>query len=132
MNTREERNLSVRLAILLLLQKGEISLTEIEALPLVRTAREAEEVAELVGKILQIDRITRKKSDSPIARWEEVLVLKESVGGPSERISLNPLEPEEAIRAALQVKSKPSEQKKASRSTFPEHKTFSFSTLQSY
>ncbi len=68
--------LSFRLAAWLLLNKQEVSFSELEALPTVKDERDVEEIMEFLTSHFNVEKITRKKASWPMLSWETIVKLK--------------------------------------------------------
>ncbi len=68
--------ISTRLAALLLMQDGEIALSDIEALPFVETRERAICVAASLAQSFDVEIYQRRKPTSGSDSWEDVIRLK--------------------------------------------------------
>ena len=73
----EWHTINTKLAALLLLQEGEITLDDIEALPFVETPEEAAVIAFTLVRSLDAERYQRKRLEAGLSFWEDVVRLKE-------------------------------------------------------
>ncbi|HKZ50963.1 MAG TPA: hypothetical protein VJ256_04310 [Dehalococcoidia bacterium] len=69
--------LSTKIAALLLLHEGEITLTDIEALPLVESQAMAAAIAMRLVEAFSAERSQRKRSKGDISFWEDVIRLRQ-------------------------------------------------------
>ena len=76
MDTIDTYNLILKVASALLIQNREISVDEIRAFPFVDT-ESVEIIKQTLLSLFDADIHQRKKSDSVIPQWEEVVVLRE-------------------------------------------------------
>lgn len=68
--------ISSRIAGAILLHKGEITLTEISALPFVEDHQTAQEIAAILFRLFDVEKHQRKTSEYDVSFWEEVIKLK--------------------------------------------------------
>lgn len=70
--------LSFRLAAWLLIQKKEISFSELEALPTVKDERDVHEIINFLTTNFDAEKITQKTASWPMLSWETVVKLRNS------------------------------------------------------
>ncbi len=83
-------DMRLRLAAALLIQDGEVSMDQIEALPCVEERGIAELLAQELMRRLGADRFQRRVEGRGITTWEDVLRLTEQdrvAGSPNERVN---------------------------------------------
>jgi hypothetical protein len=68
---------AVRMVTGILKSRGEISIADIEAIPLVLSSNDVSEVLRKVSETLSIELDQRKVESTPILRWERVVRLRE-------------------------------------------------------
>lgn len=79
-------DLATKLAAALLLRRGEITISDIEALPLVQDEREAMEIAERLAEIFSTSRQQRRTDGTGQgASYEDVITLNRSARPRTER-----------------------------------------------
>jgi len=75
---QSKREIPKLLAASLLKQNRKLSYTEIEALPLVQSPNDVEEIVKYLQQTMQARKIVVKKDDYPILRWDTVLIISGS------------------------------------------------------
>jgi len=63
------------LAACLLKVKRKLSYSQIEALPMVRTQSDVEEIIEYLVRTMNAEKNVEKRADYPILRWETILTI---------------------------------------------------------
>lgn len=71
-------SLSTKIAALLLVQRGEITLADIQALPFVDSPERAAAIAARLAAAFPVHTYQRKRSASDATSWDEVIRLEEA------------------------------------------------------
>jgi len=75
MRTLEEKTIALKIAEALLLYKGEISIKDIEAIPLLDDIRDAELIAKYLRAKFKTKLISSRIQQGETSSWEEVIKL---------------------------------------------------------
>ena len=75
MRTLEEKTIALKIAEALLLYKGEISIKDIEAIPLLDDIRDAELIAKYLRAKFKTKLIASRTQQGETSSWEEVIKL---------------------------------------------------------
>ena len=71
------KTISAKLASMLLLRRGELSIDEIMALPFVEDAEEASLIMSMLALHFDADIEQRKVASSVLPEWEDVILLRQ-------------------------------------------------------